>query len=198
MPSEATIKEVLSLKQQISELEKELERTRTAAPEGTEDLMQGDDPFEMKVTFYAKPPGGSYYDRRGYSATISPSWNDIFAGVAPVLINEETEPKLRQAFRNFLSKISHDEFKEHEDLKDYKLSDFFFSEDDIYTCMVQLRALGLIKESDKKPSVRDTDTYWTLTPYGDQTMVKLRAISRKPKTTRRIGSEATESANEEA
>jgi len=27
--------------------------------------------------------------------------------------------------------------------------------------------------------VKDTGSYWTLTPYGDQLMVKLRAISRE-------------------
>lgn len=115
-----------------------------------------------------------------------------------MLINEATEPSLRQAFKNSLSRISLDEFKEHEDLKDYSLSDFTFSDNDIYTCMVQFRALGLIKESDKKRSIRDTSTYWTLTPYGDQMMVQLRAISRRPKTVRRIGSEATESGDDEA
>lgn len=193
VPSEATIKEVLSLKQKVTDLEAELESSRTEAPAGTEDLMQGDDPFDMKLSFYATPPGGSYYDRQRYTATVSPSWNDIFAGVAPVLINEATERALRAAFSKSLSKISKDEFENHEDLQGHTLSDFSFHDDDIYTCMVQLRALGLIKESDKKRSIRDSATYWTLTPYGDQTMVKLRAISKKPKTVRRIGSDATES-----
>jgi len=117
----------------------------------------------------------------------------IFAGVAPVLINEAQESTLRQAFKNSLSTISEEEFKDHEDLKSMSLSDFSFSNDDIYTCMIQLRALGLIKESDKKRSIRDTANYWALTPYGDQMMVQLRAISRKPKSARRIGSDATES-----
>lgn len=198
VPSGATIKEILTLKERVSELETELESTRTSAPAGTEVLMQGDDPFEMQLSFYAAPHGGGYSSRRGYTATISPSWNEIFAGVAPVLISEANEPALRQAFKNSLSKISKNEFKDHEDLEDQTLSDFSFSNDDIYTCMVQLRALGLIKESDKKRSIRDTDTYWTLTPYGDQMMVQLRAISRTPKSSRRIGSEAMEAEHSNA
>ncbi len=46
------------------------------------------------------------------------------------------------------------------------------------TIIVQLRALGLIVESTRQRSVKDTATYWTLTPYGDNVMNRLRAISR--------------------
>ncbi len=155
--------------------------------------MQGEDTYSIPIAFESRPPGGRYSDEKGYTATISPTWNEIFAGVAPVLINEANEASLQRAFRQALTKISQAEFNEHKDLKDHTLKSFSFQSDDIYTCMIQLRALGLIKESDKKRSIRDTATYWTLTPYGDQLMVQLRAISRIPKKTRRIGSAATES-----
>lgn len=46
------------------------------------------------------------------------------------------------------------------------------------TIVVQLRALGLIAKSARKRSLKDTETYWTLTPYGDNVMTKLRAIRR--------------------
>ncbi|KKE80962.1 DUF4062 domain-containing protein [Pseudoalteromonas luteoviolacea] len=193
VPSEATIKEVLSLKQKISELESELEDTRTTPPPGTEDLMQGEDSFDLEFTFEAVPPHGGWGDEIHYEATISPSWNDIFAAIAPVLINEATETVLQDEFRKSLIKLARDEYEDDEDLKGHRLKSFSFKQDDIYTCMIQLRALGLLKESDKKRSIRDTKTYWTLTPYGDQLMVQLRAISRHKKASRKIGSEIVES-----
>ena len=47
------------------------------------------------------------------------------------------------------------------------------------TIKVQLIALGLIKQSDKKRGVKDTATYWTLTPYGHTLMTQLKAIKMK-------------------
>ena len=65
-------------------------------------------------------------------------------------------------------------------MKKKKPKNFTFSEEEIDTCVIQLRALGLINESKKQRSVKDNSTYWTLTPYGDVKMVQLRAIHRDP------------------
>jgi DNA-binding PadR family transcriptional regulator len=54
------------------------------------------------------------------------------------------------------------------------------TDDDFGTVLVQLRALGLITRSDRKRSVKDRGAYWTLTPYGDEHLTTLRAISRDP------------------
>ncbi|MDN2659422.1 DUF4062 domain-containing protein [Neptunomonas sp. CHC150] len=197
VPSETTITEVLKLKQKVAELEAELIKNRNAPPPGTEDLMQGDDSFKMKVVFTGRRPGGDWSDDVKYQASISPTWNEIFAGVAPVLINEASESALRSAFDSYLTQVSRNEFEEHEDLKGHSLKSFSFSRSEIDTCMIQLRALGLIKESDKKRSVRDTATYWSLTSYGDQLMVQLRALSRNQQEARRIGSEATVAQDDE-
>jgi hypothetical protein len=43
---------------------------------------------------------------------------------------------------------------------------------------LQLRALGLINKSARSHSLKDDDTYWTLTPFGDATMTKFHAIRR--------------------
>lgn len=192
VPKEATIKEILTLKTQVTELQSELESVKSSPPPGTEDLLQGDDPFEVEVTFTARAPDADYYDKTHYQGTISPSWNDIFASVAPVLINEATEKTLRNELQKYLLKTARDEFREQDQLKDHSLGDFSMSNDDLYTCMVQLRALGLIRENDKKRSLRDTATYWTLTPYGDQLLVQLRALSRTPSKARKRSSDATE------
>jgi len=58
------------------------------------------------------------------------------------------------------------------------LHSFTLDQDDFQTIKVQLRALGLITKSDKARSVKDVTAYWTLTPYGDEMMTRLRAIRR--------------------
>jgi hypothetical protein len=39
-------------------------------------------------------------------------------------------------------------------------------------------ALGLITQSERRRSVTDKGTYWTLTPYGRTRLIQLRAIRR--------------------
>lgn len=196
VPSSATIADILKLRQRVTELEEELTERRTTPPPGTEDLLQGDDQFELKVTFDAVPTGGSD-DESSYEATINPSWNEIFAGIAPTLINETTENKLRRTFKKFLERFSLSAFEEDDDLEDNSLNTFRFEETDIDTCIIQFRALGLIKESEKKRSVKDTATYWALTSYGDQLMVQLRALHRKPVISRKRSGKAYKSKDEE-
>lgn len=177
IPSEATLADIVSLREQVSKLQSELDRTRTDPPPGTEDLMQGEDPFMVNLSFRARTPGG-YVSPKEYTASFGPTWNEIFAGVAPVLINEASEPALRNAFRSHFTRLAHEVFNKSEDVEGKVLDRFKFRDDEIDTCIVQLRALGLIRESDRKRSVRDTATYWALTPYGDRLMVQLRALRR--------------------
>ena len=188
VPTEATLADVLAMKTRISELEAALNRARTSPPPGTDDLMQGSDSFELRVNISSKPIKADIfapYNR--YQSTISPTWNDIFAAVAPVMINELRETELRKAFRRYFEMISRDEFETDDIFHNQTIESLYFENSDIDTCLVQLRALGLICISERKRSVTDTTTYWTLTPYGDQLMVQLRALRKTPIEYRKIG-----------
>lgn len=192
VPSEDTRSKIYDLKERIQELEKELEKNKTEGPSGTEELQQGDDTLDLYVEFYAKPYGARYSERKGYHANIEPTWDEIFAGISPALINEASESKLRRSLITHLSEISLKEFKEHEAFQDKNLSSFTFRDSEIDTCIIQLRALGLIEESKRKRSVKDTSTYWTLTDYGDRQMVKLRALKKGSNESRSIASNTKE------
>jgi hypothetical protein len=180
---------VLSLRQKVAALEAQLNEIRTDAPPGTEDLKQGDDTYEFEYKFMSGTT--KYYTgATSYEASINLTWNEIFAAVAPNLISELSQPALRQKFISSFSQAAMEELASDEDLKGMKLFDFRFQDGQIDTCIVQLRALGLIKESDKKRSITDKDTYWALTQYGDRTMVQLRALRREPLVRRIPGSKA--------
>ena len=56
--------------------------------------------------------------------------------------------------------------------------EFSILDTDFQTIKIQFRALGYITESLKKRSIHDKGTYWTLTPYGDTIMTRLRAIRK--------------------
>lgn len=198
VPTEATLAEMLSLKNRIADLEQEAASLRDKPPSGTEVLAQGDDKFELHLSFDARKTisGYPFHEDQGYTASITPTWNAIFAAVAPTMINEASDVALRQAFNDFLRRESLKAFQSRKEFKDRNLINFVFRKDEIETCMVQLRALGLIKENDRKRSVKDTGTYWTLTPYGNTLMVQLRAIRREPIEDEELGGTAIESQGE--
>lgn len=178
VPSEATLADVLALRNRVAELEAQAAADRTGPPPGTEDLEQGEDEFEVKVAFDARAP--ETFQVTAYTGTALISWQDIFASIAPTLINEATDSDLRSAFRRCFKDRSLSVFSRERKLKGLELRNFQFRDADIDTCIVQLRALGLIRESQRARSVRDTETYWCLTSYGDYQMTRLRALRREP------------------
>jgi hypothetical protein len=181
VPTSATVLEVLTLRNRIAELEQASADRDTGPPPGTEALAQGDDRVELNVQFTARPNSSKYpHDKdTGYRASISPTWNQIFAAVAPTMTNEATDHVLRAALKSFLSQETAKAYRDKSQFKNMQLVEFRQTSSEIDTCIIQLRALGLIKVNDKKRSVKDTGTYWTLTPYGDSLMVQLRAVHRE-------------------
>lgn len=168
LPDEDTTEQILRLRNRVSELEDALQSSRTTAPAGTEALAQGEDQIELEYHV------GSRWSTNGPLETTRTTWNEIFAAVAPGMIDEASEGDFRTALQDlvadqkgsFIGGLGLQRFE-------CRLSDRCLG-----TVVVQLRALGLIAKSARKRSLKDTNTYWTLTPYGDNVMTTLRAIRR--------------------
>jgi Domain of unknown function (DUF4062) len=175
VPSEGASKEILRLKSNLEELEKELSFLRNNAPAGSIGLSQGSESFKIRYSFHASWREPSY-SSQDCTSQFSASWNDIFNEVAPLLIDEASIAQIRNSINSFIIRLEIDLLKKDADLKEARLSNFAIEEADLQTIKVQLRALGLITKSSKPRSVKNPDEYWTLTPYGDSLMVKLRAI----------------------
>jgi hypothetical protein len=170
LPDREASLELLRLRKEVDELTAELQQARTTAPKGTESLAQGEDQFQIDYSF-------SYGENRFFPhASLKISWNSIFANIAPEMIHEMSEMRLKLALS---SMIANSEWEELSQSGFSGIHDFDINESDFQTIKIQLRALGLIVRSEKARSVKDTETYWTLTPYGDQVMTRLRAIKRK-------------------
>lgn len=54
----------------------------------------------------------------------------------------------------------------------------FIDNKEFGTILVQLRALGLIQQSERKRGVNDNGRYWALTPYGETRAIQLRAVKK--------------------
>jgi len=185
LPDQSSAEEILKLRKRIEDLQEQLEQTASQSPSGTENLAQGEDRITLNFTFNAYGVS-SYRAVATYTSTSSPTWNELFAVVSPLLIDEASDRVLKQAFDQFVRDQETRRLEKDKDLKDYNLRDFSLDQDDFNTIKVQLLALRLIARSSKKKarSVSDRNAYWMLTPYGESAMMSLRAIKRKGKGSR--------------
>ncbi len=166
--------ELLQLRRRVEELQSELAKARTSAPKGSEGLAQGAESHSLRFSFRARGPGE--YAFSPWSSSFNPSWNELFSVVAPLMINEAPEEIIKSALDSMVEERNFERLREIDKLKGHALQSFSLHQEDFQTVKVQLRALGLIAKSEKARSVKDPGTYWTLTPYGDEVMTRLRAI----------------------
>ena len=150
---------------EIGELKKQLLAARTTPPMGSELYAQGEELFSIEYICQE-----SYADRP-LSRSVAIEWDNIFYILGPLMIDEANESQMKSRLQ--------DELPHYDtDLKfspvHVKIDSDFFE-----TIKIQLSALGLIKKSDKKHVPSDRNVYWQLTPYGEQTIMRLRAIERK-------------------
>ena len=176
LPNKDATMELLRLRQRTEELESELAKARTTAPKGTENLAQGEELHTMRYSFESRD--NDTLNKAIWTGKFQATWNSIFSAVAPLMINEISDYALKLALNGLTKELNSSQLRKRRDLKDCDLSDFHMHDDDFQTIKVQLRALGLMVMSDKARSVKDVTTYWTLTPYGDDVMTRLRAIKK--------------------
>lgn len=150
-------KEILKLREQIDTLNVTIHELEDKDPEGIEELQQGED--EMTILYI-----NSLYGNQSFKF----SWNRIISALAPHMINECSENALKLALHDIVKQVSQNSPSIHS-----------LSEDSFQTVKVQLIALGIIKPSAKKHSTTDANTYWTLTPYGNRLMMRLKALKKK-------------------
>lgn len=172
LPSEDSTKEILNLKNQIEILHEQLAKTSSEAPKGIDDLQQGEDKFLLEFTF-------KYWTHSWevYNVEMEMTYNQIYFLISPSMVDEAYEYSLKQTInsyaKNALLKTKLSKFRASD------INSFTILDSNFQTLKIQFRALGLITQSIRKRSIKDTGTYWTLTPFGDNLMVKLRAIKKK-------------------
>ncbi|HFQ4805974.1 TPA: DUF4062 domain-containing protein [Vibrio vulnificus] len=179
VPDEGATQEILRLKNQIERLREELAEAQLQTGVEISELAQGDDKFELDVK--VKGTFDYYSDFKGSEEIItsSVSWNQIFAELAPLLIDEATENELKVRLNQFLAKFESSVISEFEWYNACESYSCIISRTNFETIIVQLRALNLIQKGKRNRSVKDNSTYWCLTEHGDHVMVGLRAIKKE-------------------
>lgn len=147
-------KEILALRKENEELIKKIEKIQMISPTGSEKLQQGEDPICLHFVSLIEMDFDQEY-----------SWNELFAYIAPFMINEQSEESLKSALRDLGLRKRNVVYE----------SSVKLLSDDFYTIIIQLSTLGLIEQS---RSVKGSNTYWTLTPLGKKEMTKLKILKK--------------------
>jgi hypothetical protein len=162
--------EILKLKKQVDELQVKLSQNRHKPPQGSENLAKGDERFAIRFEARFTDQGQSWVQEIDLRLT----WNRIFKTLSPLMLDKAVEGHLSEAliqeFREAVVK------KVHRETPTASAIRIKVSQQSFRTIIVQLRGLGLITRDQRQRSVRDTTTYWTLTPYGDEAMTTLIAV----------------------
>ena len=156
-------KQILALKEENDALRAKLKQVEDEDPKGIENLQQGEDKVTICVSFY--------YIKKRY-LKIDFSWNRIVSILAPVLVDESSEDRMKSVF---VDSIREDILKKY---KEYVPNYPKIEEESFQQIKVQLIALRIIELSDRKRTVKDTETYWHLTPYGFRVMMNLKALKK--------------------
>jgi hypothetical protein len=184
VPEESSVAEILKLRNKVSELELQLKQISTTVPAGTEEFAQGDDLFEIHFSYKVSTPISAFdiqilgSDAKRHNSKFEISWNTIFSCIAPLMVNESSEENLEKQLNKLIASYNHDDLSIKKEYTKKLISDFSISNDIFHTIIIQFKSLELIIKSTKNRSVKDTGTYWTLTPYGDTVMTRLIAIKR--------------------
>jgi len=176
LPSEDMNEDLLRLRKRVEELEAQLSEVQTEAPQGTENLAQGDDDFRVLFSFDS-PTGELDFDHETHKETHTLTWNEIFYAVLPRMMNEAAEHEIQSDLSELIESRTKEVVQGR--FGPFGLSNFWVDRNTFRTILVQLKALGLITKSIRQRSVNDKSTYWKLTPYGETMITRLRAIRKK-------------------
>jgi hypothetical protein len=195
--STETLKRLAAAQDRIAQLEGVLGAQAAGPPPGAEGLANGTEVLEMladaRIQIKNLARNQNNIDPyQEYQPDASLSWDDILYALGPSMLNEARESALEEGFDRALALYNAqdgrqeilDWLKSLENLKttpaaaepEFQLLKFESSHDDFETALLQLQALGLITQSDRRRPVSDRATYWTLTPWGRTRLTQLRAV----------------------
>ncbi|OOG77791.1 DUF4062 domain-containing protein [Flavobacterium sp. A45] len=155
------------LRNKIEELEKEKFLSFETALVQHSELAQGDDVIAMKFSLRKIEKGPLL------ETIIEVSWDRIFSYVGTIMIGECTESEFLEKIRLVCWHSLDPKIIGFNDYSQIGIRHVYFD-----VIKVQLQALGLIIKGNKKRAVADKNTYWNITPFGEQYLIKVRAIRK--------------------
>lgn len=177
--------EIAELKTKVADLMRERDEAlakKHKVPEGT---AGGDDSYslDIQVNFYREvdiKDGKIPYGTQKFYAyeTVSPSWNEIFAHLAPVMLNEATETELDEALDDFALNGFFNNEEALTPKESGRIQEITAVTGELDNVIVQLFTLGLITQGTRSRTSSDSNKYWKLTSEGQDQAMRLRAVRK--------------------
>ena len=168
--------QILELQLKVKQLESELVSSGSVDPKVVGDLARGDDVVTLKLVVSGR---GSYYNTESYNYDVEVTWNEIFRQISPTLIDEGTISQIESRLSEYLiSQYLREAFREFFAKKSLELSSASLTSEAKDAIVVQFIAIGYVQKGQKKRTVSDRGTYFTLTELGERAMYELRAAKR--------------------
>lgn len=162
-------REVQELQQRIEELEQEKAELAAGASSGRQALAGDDDPVTLEYSCNAYVKGNC----KAVPAESTLTWRQVFAAVAPQMLEPASENAIRQALEEHLTGAALSDVQKQLP-KAHAVRNVALTTASFNQIKVQLRAQGLIR----KQGSGDGAVRWQLTALGDQTMTQLVAVPR--------------------
>lgn len=162
------LEQLNTLREANDKLRADIKRAKNSPPEGTSQYQGGDERLKLSGSVRI----GERYPYRALVWSAEASWDEIFHEVGPELFGECPESKMA-------TDIATSFFRRDDKLAqvvDVQRADL--NMESLQSIKVQLFALGLIQRGSKQRGVQDSQTYWRLTSYGEDYLMKLRALKK--------------------
>jgi hypothetical protein len=166
------VREVQDLKKRIEDLEKEKHDLTAGWRPPLETLARGSDNVSLQYSCNAYIKG----DCKVTMAETRMTWDQVFAALGPQMMSEVPEGVMREALEEAIAVKALADVQQVMP-KAHAVRNIVLSTASFNQVKIQLRALGLIRKS----AARDTvgQTWWHLTPHGDQTMTQVLTQTRR-------------------
>ncbi len=178
LPSESAAQEILKLRNTIDSLRASAAERSQGNTHRIERLAQGDELFKVECLVIYNITGGYQWETKRVRYIVKTIWNSAFSAILPSLIDEASEHTMKSKIDSFAQKEFSLTIAESEYFKGKTIQSVEFSPESFDTLKVQMAALGIIEKSSKPRSLKNSGTYWSLTPLGEKLMYELRAIRR--------------------
>jgi hypothetical protein len=166
--------ELAELRAKVAETRGELEHAKNHSLPRIEDLAGGDDMHEIPLRI-EYTPNVSAWEKKYVKYRTKRTWNDLFAIVAPSLMNEASETELKRLLNsNVMPRQGDDKLPE-----DYgKAVESRLYNQGFEDILLQFFALDLVRRGTRRRTSSDPEKYWALTEAGYDQMLRLRAIRK--------------------
>lgn len=215
--SPTTLAALAAAQARVAELERQAETSARSGPATAAGLADNLEELELALSgsieiLNLAPATNISRTQSMTGVTGAITWNSVLAGLGPSMLDEASQRALEQRFQLLVREENETLFKTEsqkwlqavlkaEQIRDgavgkkkptvrVEVRSLSAATEDFEIALVQLDALGLVTQSERKRAVSDRNTYWTLTPWGRTRLKMLRAVRAGEKRPR--DAEATE------